>query len=84
MPRIEKGCSALLRTQFRFAVTEGGGCAVDIDNEPDFDAAVRLYDRWRERQIASASNSPRARLPQGSRWPLATVPTSAIAAMRSQ
>lgn len=52
MPRIEKGCSALLRTEFRFAVTEGGGCALDIDNEPDFDAAVQLYDRWRERQIA--------------------------------
>jgi GTP:adenosylcobinamide-phosphate guanylyltransferase len=52
MPRIEKGCSALLRTDFRFAVTEGGGCAVDIDNEPDLDAAKLLYDSWRERQLA--------------------------------
>ena len=52
MPRIEKGCSALLRTDFRFIVTEGGGCAVDIDNEPDFDAARELYERWRTRQLA--------------------------------
>lgn len=52
MPRIEKGCSALLRTDFRFVVTEGGGCAVDIDNEPDFDAASQLYERWRALQIA--------------------------------
>jgi len=37
MARIEKGCSALLRTQFRFIVTEGGGTAVDIDNEPDLE-----------------------------------------------
>ena len=52
MPRIERGCSALLRTQFRFIVTEGGGCAVDIDNEADFDAATALFERWRARQIA--------------------------------
>jgi hypothetical protein len=52
MPRIERGCSALLRTRFRFIVTEGGGCAVDIDNEADYDAATQLYDRWRKRQLA--------------------------------
>jgi hypothetical protein len=52
MPRIEKGCSALLGTDFRFVVTEGGGAAVDIDNEPDFDAAQQLFERWRARQLA--------------------------------
>jgi len=52
MPRIERGCSALLRTEFRFVVTEGGGCSVDIDNEEDFDAATALYERWRARQEA--------------------------------
>jgi GTP:adenosylcobinamide-phosphate guanylyltransferase len=52
MPRIEKGCSALLRTKFRFIVTEGGGCAVDIDNEPDLAAASELFDRWRAQQLA--------------------------------
>jgi hypothetical protein len=52
MSRIERGCSALLRTQFRFIVTEGGGAAVDIDNEPDLEAARELFDRWRTRQAA--------------------------------
>jgi MobA-like NTP transferase domain len=52
MPRIERGCSALLGCRFRFAATEGGGCAVDIDNDDDYEAAVQLYDRWRERQLA--------------------------------
>jgi hypothetical protein len=52
MPRIEKGCSALLRTDFRFVVTEGGGAAVDIDNEPDYEAAQQLFERWRARQHA--------------------------------
>jgi GTP:adenosylcobinamide-phosphate guanylyltransferase len=52
MPRIERGCSALLRSQFRFVVTEGGGCSVDIDNEDDYDAASRLFERWRARQLA--------------------------------
>lgn len=52
MSRIETGCSKLLRTQFRFVVTEGGGCAVDIDNEPDFDAATALFESWRSRQLA--------------------------------
>lgn len=51
MPRIERGCSALLRTQFRFIVTEGGGCSVDIDNEADYDAATALFERWRARQV---------------------------------
>jgi len=52
MARIEKGCSALLRTRFRFIVTEGGGCAVDIDNEPDLAAARELFERWRAHQCA--------------------------------
>lgn len=52
MARIEKGCSTLLRTQFRFIVTEGGGCAVDIDNEHDFEAASALFERWRSQQLA--------------------------------
>jgi hypothetical protein len=52
MPRIERGCSTLLRTDFRFVVTEGGGCAVDIDNEADYEAASRLWDGWRARQLA--------------------------------
>lgn len=52
MPRIERGCSALLRTRFRFVVTQGGGCSVDIDNEEDFDAARARFETWRDRQLA--------------------------------
>jgi GTP:adenosylcobinamide-phosphate guanylyltransferase len=52
MPRIEAGCSRLLRTRFRFVVTEGGGCALDLDNEPDYEAARARLDEWRERQRA--------------------------------
>lgn len=50
--RVEKGVSGLLRTRFRFIVTEGGGCAVDLDNEQDFDAAKACFDEWRDRQRA--------------------------------
>ena len=54
MARIEAGCSALLRARFRFVVTELGGCAVDIDNERDYDAARARFETWRERQRARA------------------------------
>ena len=52
MPRIERGCSALLGTEFRFVVTEGGGCSVDIDNESDFDARTGAL-----RALACAASS---------------------------
>jgi hypothetical protein len=50
MPRVERAVSRLLRTRFRLVVTEVGGCAVDIDNEPDFDAAVARFEAWRSDQ----------------------------------
>jgi GTP:adenosylcobinamide-phosphate guanylyltransferase len=52
MERIERGISGLLRGSFRFVVTEGGGCAVDIDNEHDFDVANQRYEEWRKEQLA--------------------------------
>jgi hypothetical protein len=71
MPRIEKGCSALLRTEFRFVVTHGGGAAVDIDNEPDFDAATHCFERWRalQRERVEARYGP---LPLAANAPAAT------------
>jgi hypothetical protein len=33
-------------------ITEGGGCAVDIDNEHDYDIAELRYDEWRKDQLA--------------------------------
>src|SRR5262249_29251995 len=52
--RVEAGCSALLRGRFHFVVTEVGGCAVDIDNEHDYDAARARFEVWRARQRARA------------------------------
>ncbi len=46
MPRIEKGCSELLKCAFRFVITEVGGCGVDVDNEHDLDMARARYDEW--------------------------------------
>jgi GTP:adenosylcobinamide-phosphate guanylyltransferase len=51
MARIERGISALLGASFEFVITEGGGCAVDIDNEHDYDIAARRYDEWRKVQL---------------------------------
>lgn len=50
--RVERTMSRLLATDFRFAVTEVGGCAVDIDNEEDYDAACARFDEWMEVQRA--------------------------------
>jgi hypothetical protein len=52
--RIERGCSDLLRTELRFVETDMGGCALDIDNEHDYDAARERYADWRKGQEAKA------------------------------
>lgn len=49
--RVERAVSALLDTRFRFVITEGGGCAVDIDNERDYDVMKERFDVWHERHI---------------------------------
>jgi hypothetical protein len=46
--RVERAVSALLDTRFRFVVTEGGGCAVDVDNDRDYDVMRERFDEWRE------------------------------------
>lgn len=48
--RIEGILSLLLRTRLRFCVTDVGGCAIDIDNEPDYDAAAVRFEEWRSAQ----------------------------------
>jgi hypothetical protein len=55
LARIEWGCSSLLRCDFACVVTEAGGCGVDVDNEEDFDVAVRRYADWRKAQEARAA-----------------------------
>lgn len=54
LPRVERACGRLLRTRFRFVCTEVGGCAVDIDNEEDFDTAAVLFERWSAQQARRA------------------------------
>jgi GTP:adenosylcobinamide-phosphate guanylyltransferase len=54
IPRIEQALGRLLRTRFRFVTTEVGGCAVDIDNEEDYETANLRYEEWRRDQEATA------------------------------
>jgi molybdopterin-guanine dinucleotide biosynthesis protein A len=54
MARVERGCSDLLRTEFRFVVTEIGGCAIDVDTEYEYDVSRQRYREWREAQDAVA------------------------------
>ena len=42
----------ILDTRFVLAVTESGGCALDVDNEEEYDAICERYDEWRREQQA--------------------------------
>ncbi len=53
--RIEDAVSGLLRADFRFVVTDVGGCALDIDNRADFEAATHRFDEWKSQQRERAS-----------------------------
>ncbi|MCP5069025.1 MAG: hypothetical protein GY946_20880, partial [bacterium] len=48
--RVERALGALLDARLRVVITEGGGCAVDVDNEQDFDVMKERYDEWHARQ----------------------------------
>jgi hypothetical protein len=50
--RVERAVSSLLGTHFRFAVTELGGAALDIDNDEDWDAARARFAEWWKRERA--------------------------------
>jgi len=52
--RVERSCSDLLRTEFRFVATEIGGCAIDVDTEHEYDVSSQRYHEWREAQEALA------------------------------
>jgi len=51
--RVERAVSSLLNTDFRFVITEGGGCAVDVDNEEDFDVMTERFEDWSRDQAAA-------------------------------
>jgi len=38
--------SKLLDARFAFAITEGGGCALDVDTEQEYDAICARFDEW--------------------------------------
>lgn len=50
LERVGGYCGRLLDTNYRFIVTEGGGCAVDIDNEEDLEIARLRCAEWRAAQ----------------------------------
>jgi len=54
MASVERSISALLRTRYRFVVTEAGGCAVDIDNDHEYEVASRRFDEWSAAQARKA------------------------------
>jgi hypothetical protein len=47
---VESCISSLLRTDYRFVVTEAGGCALDIDNQHEYEASVERFGEWSEQQ----------------------------------
>jgi CTP:molybdopterin cytidylyltransferase MocA len=50
LDRVAEAVSSLLRAEFRFTVTEIGGCALDIDKEHDYDVAALAFDSWKAAQ----------------------------------
>ena len=54
MASVERSISSLLRTQYRFVITEAGGCAIDIDKEDEYDAATQRFDEWFAAQAEKA------------------------------
>jgi len=56
LKRIAGCVSSVLATDFRFVVTDVGGCAVDIDDADQYEAAVARYEEWRSQQDARAAS----------------------------
>jgi hypothetical protein len=64
--RFEQGISSLLGCRFRFAIADLGGCAVDIDNERDYQAAQARFEEWsREQRERARSVRGALELPAG-------------------
>jgi len=56
----EEAVGRMMQTRFRFEVMAVGGCAIDVDNEEEYAAVQRHFDRWRGEQarLAEASYGP--------------------------
>jgi GTP:adenosylcobinamide-phosphate guanylyltransferase len=59
LDRVAGAVSSLLRADFRFAVTEIGGCALDIDKEHDYDVAKLAFKSWKAAQRERAERYAR-------------------------
>jgi hypothetical protein len=64
---VARAISSLLRTDYHFAITEIGGCAVDIDQEREYDIAKLRFDEWFAAQAEKAERllGPAALPPRG-------------------
>jgi len=54
LERVEVCISTLLRTDYRFVITEAGGCALDIDNQREYEASAARFREWTEAQTVRA------------------------------
>jgi CTP:molybdopterin cytidylyltransferase MocA len=52
LARTEEALGRLLRTRFRFVITSGGGCAVDVDTEREYDVVKARFHEWTQAQQA--------------------------------
>lgn len=55
LPRVEIGVGKLLGTRFRFAITQAGGCAIDVDTEAEYDSVTARFAEWDAAQRARAA-----------------------------
>jgi GTP:adenosylcobinamide-phosphate guanylyltransferase len=62
---VERSISSLLRTDYHFVITEVGGCAVDIDNEQEYDVATLRFAEWSAAQAEKAERLLGPPLPPG-------------------
>ena len=56
LARTERVVGGLLRTRFRFIVTELGGCAIDVDTEGELDAVKARFREWTAQQEERAAS----------------------------
>lgn len=54
LARTEDAISRLLKTKYRFVLTDVGGCAIDVDTEVEYDAVRARFHEWKEAQHARA------------------------------
>ena len=77
----------ILDTRFAFAVTESGGCALDIDTEEEYDAVCERYAEWVVEQAARsrALHGPLPReLEAQAKSESATMPTGEVAMQQKE